>query len=74
MSAAMSQLRLLGCKESPDVDGIIEYLAQLSGDNVQPPNPERLYPQLVKSLLRNRRSSTALRDENITLTKLHLPE
>ena len=60
-----SLYRLLGCKESPDVDGIIEYLAELSGDNVQPPNPERLYPQLVKSLLHDGRSSTALRDENI---------
>jgi len=60
-----SLYRLLGCKESPDVDGIIDYLLQLSGDNLQPPNPERLYSQLVRSLLRNGRSSTALRDENI---------
>jgi len=60
-----SLYRLLGCKESPDVEGIIGYLAQLSDENAQPLNPERLYPQLVKSLLRNRRSSTALRDENI---------
>jgi hypothetical protein len=60
-----SLYRLLGCKESPEVNEIIEYLAQLSGDNVQPPNPERLYPQLVKSLLRDGRSSTALCEENI---------
>jgi hypothetical protein len=60
-----SLYRLLGCKDNPDVEGINDYLVVLSGDNVQPPNPERLYPQLVKSLLQYRRSLTALRDENI---------
>jgi len=62
--------RLLGCKERPDVDGILKYLSNLSEAEMPPPHPERLYPELVRALQREDKSPTALKEEEILWTNV----
>ncbi|HBB98592.1 MAG TPA: hypothetical protein DC054_24680 [Blastocatellia bacterium] len=57
--------RLLGCKDRPDVEGMLEYLSSLSENGAGPPQPDRLYPELVKALERDGRSTGALSESEI---------
>ena len=49
----ISLYRLLGCAERPNLDGILKYLAELAEAEVPPPQPDRLYPELVRAVQRN---------------------